>query len=540
MNSKVPVYILLCSCSFVVAQYFVDSLSIDEKIGQLFMVAAYPHNRSSQTKPLDNLKYLIEKHKVGGIIFLGTRTWQEQYELIRQLKVHNGTMNKIPLLYGIDAEWGAAMRISDSPKFPYNLSLGAIRDTSLIKTYGYHVGQLLKKLGIDINFAPVADCNTNPLNPVINKRSFGDNPYNVAGHVRAYVEGLQEAGIAACAKHFPGHGDTSTDTHTGLAIINKDLKDLMACEFIPFDGAIKSGVKAIMTAHILIPSLDQHNPATLSQEILTNILRKQLLFDGLIITDALNMKAITQSFSSDESVWRALKAGSDILLVPTDVPLSINRIKQELATGALTIKELDQHVQRILDLKNWILKNHEEVDSPVLTYDKELKKFIKQLYAKTVTLNQKTVSLPHPGTSHIAVISIGESNCTYFVKKLAQKYIIDEYHLGLNATLENCLSVVQSAQKADHIIATIFDLTYKAYPYGIGQNILDAIKKLSMCNVPTNIILFCNPYALNLFDAMSGVCCAYEDHPYAQKAAAQVIMGVISTEGTLPLNLSPL
>jgi beta-glucosidase-like glycosyl hydrolase len=322
----------LCLCIYtsshgyysVQEQEFVQSLSLDEKIGQLLMVAA----AATPRKPIkpsiyteEAIKKFLEKYHIGGIIYLGLSTPEEQLSMTQRLQTFNNLHNKIKLWLGLDAEWGPAMRLDNTIKFPFNLTLGAIQDENLIQKLGYMIGKQLQELGIAINFAPVADTNTNLDNPIINRRSFGQDPIHVALYADAYARGLARAGIMACAKHFPGHGDTSVDSHLGIASINHDMQRLENIELVPFNYLIAKGIPSIMVGHLLVPTYDKENPATLSHTITIALLKKECGFEGLVITDGLDMQAVTAIFEPGVIEVKALQAGADllILLIPRKI-----------------------------------------------------------------------------------------------------------------------------------------------------------------------------------------------------------------------------
>ena len=290
-----------------------NNMTLNEKIGQLFMVAAYSNKGPEHTQ---DILRLIKKHHIGGLIFFqGTPEKQAKLTNIYQYNA------KIPLMIGMDAEWGLGMRLDSVISYPRQMTLGAISDDSLIYKMGLDIGAQLRRLGVHVNFAPVVDINNNPANPVIGSRSFGEDRNNVAGKGIAYMNGLQDRNVLAVAKHFPGHGDTDKDSHKTLPVISHDSLRLDSIELYPFKRLISNGVGGVMTAHLNIPSLidEPNRPSTLSKKVVTHMLKDQLGFNGLVFTDALNMKGVTNNFQSGEIEIEALKAGNDVLLYPQDV-----------------------------------------------------------------------------------------------------------------------------------------------------------------------------------------------------------------------------
>ena len=337
------------------------SLSLDQKIGQLFMAAV---RLSEQVDPLTKttlmpphmavpyVEDLIKQYHIGGIIYLGRHTSSEQLPVNQLLQEQSA----IPLLVGQDFEWGLGMRLTDCTSFPRAAELGNRDDTDLTYHSAHTIGKQCKTLGVHINFAPVVDINTNPNNPIIGTRSFGNTPEMVIKHATAFAQGLLDAGIIPCIKHFPGHGDTSIDSHIGLPTIDHPLQRLSSVELAPFIALINHHIPAIMIAHLTVPALDATDtPSSLSYSIVTELLRNTYHFDGLIITDALDMGALQSMGSAADIALQAFKAGNDILLASTDIPGAHARIKQEVEHNSELLKELDAHVLRILKAKEMAL-----------------------------------------------------------------------------------------------------------------------------------------------------------------------------------------
>jgi beta-glucosidase-like glycosyl hydrolase len=338
-------------------------LTLDQKIGQLFIVAAVADEELAK-ECIARKKYRIDKeyvtqlindYHIGGIIFFGKSDIEKQKARTEYFQ----NASKIPLLVGQDLEPGKKVGGYYLPfmnDFPDNQQLG--KDDNKDQTYhvASDIGKVCKDIGVHINFAPVADVNNNPDNPIINDRSFGDNPDLVAQHSIVFAQGLKDAGIIACAKHFPGHGDTDVDSHKALPKIVHDKERLHAIELYPFKKLIAENIPMIMMAHLEIPAFEpeENLPSSLSKNIVTKLLRKELGFKGIIITDALEMKGITPYCSYKKAPLHALLAGNDILLCPVDVPGAVKAIKKAITKGRITEQEIDEHVQRILDLKKML------------------------------------------------------------------------------------------------------------------------------------------------------------------------------------------
>ena len=321
-----------------------SEMSLREKIGQLFMVAAYSNKGKRHT---EQLKKQIEDYNIGGLIFF-QGTPHAQAKFTNELQ----SISNIPLLIAQDAEWGLSMRLDSVIGLPKQLALGAVRNNELIFDYGRIVAEQCKRIGVHINLAPVVDVNNNIENPVINDRSFGENIYNVANKSIAYMKGMQDKGIIACAKHFPGHGDTDSDSHKTLPTISHDRSRLDSIELYPFKKLIDNGIGSIMSAHLYVPNLDSNKYASsLSKKINHDLLKEELGFKGLTITDALNMKGVTKYFKSGELEVRALLADNDILLFSENIPKAIRAIENAVEGDIITEEMIEEKVRLILKVK---------------------------------------------------------------------------------------------------------------------------------------------------------------------------------------------
>ena len=375
-------FIFLLFSSFVFGQkksnlpqnQWVDSvynqLSFEERVGQLFMVAAYSNKNEAHNKSIDEL---VEKYKIGGLIFF-------QGGPVRQAKLTNRyqAKSKIPLFIGIDAEWGLSMRLDSTYRYPWNMTLGAVKDYNLIEQMGKQMAEQSKRMGIHFNFAPVVDINTNPKNPIIGNRSFGEDKFNVTKSAIALTKGLQNGGVFATAKHFPGHGDTSTDSHHTLPVINFDRKRIDEVELYPYKELIKNGLASVMVAHLSVPSLESRSgyPSSISYNIVTNILKNELKFEGLIFTDALNMKGASNFKQPGDIDLEAFLAGNDVLLFAENVPVAITKFKAAFESGNLTAERLEESVKKILKYKYLAdLQNYKEVNLTNLFTDLNQSKY---------------------------------------------------------------------------------------------------------------------------------------------------------------------
>ncbi|MFT7591514.1 MAG: beta-N-acetylhexosaminidase, partial [bacterium] len=324
-----------------------DVMTADERIAQLMMIEVRPTYGKAH---LDKVRADIAKYKVGGVIFF-------KGDPLTEVRLTNEfqAMSKTPLMVAIDGEWGLAMRLSNTTSFPYQMGLGGISDNSIIYEMGREIGRQCKRMGIHVNFAPVVDVNNNPNNPVINYRSFGEDRKNVAEKGWAYAKGMQRENVMACAKHFPGHGDTDVDSHKDLPVINHSRERLDSIELYPFKALIDSGIMSVMTAHLYIPAIDPtpNTAISISPIGINGLLRKELGFNGLAFTDALNMQGVAKFHSPGELELKALKAGNDVLLAPGNISKAIELIKAAIRSGELTQHYVDTKVKKILTAKYW-------------------------------------------------------------------------------------------------------------------------------------------------------------------------------------------
>ena len=508
-----------------------NRMTLDEKIGQLFMIVADPETSDLNTKKI--IRYINEQ-KIGGILFSkGTVKNQATSTNLYQEK------SKIPLFISLDGEWGLSMRLENTPQFPKNIALGAVQNNRLLFFYGKEIGQECREMGVHINFAPVLDVNTNPDNPVIGYRSFGETPLLVAEKGVSYSTGLESQGIISVAKHFPGHGDTADDSHFTTPTVNKNLKQLISEDLLPFTRHIESGFASVMPGHLLVPALDNKTgkPASLSPQIVTDLLRNQMNFSGLIITDALVMKGASNR--SESVCVDAVLAGNDILLSPPNVISEFNAVKRAVQGGTIDFKLIDEKCRKILQYKYITgLNNYKPVELKGLSgrlnsdYSRWL---ISKLSDEAITLlknENAAVPVKNPENKKVAVLSIGESDLTDFQKMISNYKQADFFNIPRNAT--DVSKVFQRLSKYDLIICGIHH--YKMEDYQQLQK-LSKEKEVHLC-------FFVTPYYISKFRQSianaKAVICGYENLPDMQKSAAQVIMGGIPSKGKLPVSISGL
>ena len=529
-------------------KYFVDeetiwvdsvfkSLSIDQKIGQFFIVAAYSNQGESEYQKID---HLIEKYHIRSLIFM-QGTPQVQAKLTNRYQNNS----QVPLLISFDGEWGLGMRLSNVISYPKALTLGAIQDNSLIYKMGADIAEQCKRLGIHLNFAPDADINSNSQNPVIGYRSFGDNKFNVAQKAIAYMKGLQHNKVIANAKHFPGHGDASTDSHFSLPKINRSLEQLTDNELYPFAEMIKDSLMSVITGHLLVPSIDTRNIATsLSGNAVSGILKNKMGFRGLIITDALNMKGATKNASSaGDTELQAFLAGNDLLLMPESAIAGIYKIKAALLNKKIALDEIDFRVKKILKAKYWAgLNVKKEIIKENIVEDLNQKKYIgfrQILFENAVTLVKNNsnliplIKLNEP--KKLVSIAIGAELGNAFQKtllKFGSMPVYSNESRSDEAWLRRMLNNLDSTKIA---IVSLHRLsTYPSRRYNITPSTINFLEKLQKQN-RVILVEFGNPYGLKYFSTQSTVICGYEDDPQAQEAAAQIIFGALPAKGHLPV-----
>ena len=509
-------------------------LSPSEKIAQLFIVQAYSRDSDIPS----SLMNMVKNQKVGGVIFM-QGTAGNQKEITRQLQQNAN----IPLLIAIDAEWGPAFRLSNTPTYPYQMTLGAISNDSLLYKMGVEIGTQLKELGVHVNFAPVADVNNNPNNPVINYRSFGEDPEKVYRKAWLYAKGMQDVGILAVAKHFPGHGDTGIDSHHALPVINKDQASLWEAEIYPFKKLIEEGIGGIMTAHLQVPALepDKNIPSSLSPRIIRDILIKELGFTGIIITDAMNMSGVSGQFGSGESAVRALIAGNDMLEIIPNLTEALNAVAEAIQKGRLTQEDIDWKCRKILALKKWLAEARKVTPPQPDKNSYELTRRLLHEQALTLLRNNNNI-IPFQAldTLKTAVVSIGNTRTTSF-QTMVKRYInADFYHLRENASKEDIDKLIKLLSTYNTLICGIHNLNNSpSSKYGTDSSI-DHFLKMTEKKIRI-VCLFGNPYVLNYIpniEKVEGLLVAYQENSITQEAAAQALFGAIETTGRLPVNVN--
>ena len=536
-----------------VESFWVDSImnemSLNEKIGQLFMVAAYSNKGPQHT---EEIMRLIRKHHIGGLIFF-------QGDPRNQAKLTNIYQNysDVPLMIGMDAEWGLGMRLDSVISYPRQMALGAIQEDSLIYEMGLDIGEQLRRLGVHINFAPVVDVNNNPDNPVIGSRSFGEDKYNVARKGISYVNGLQDKGVLAVAKHFPGHGDTDQDSHETLPVIPHDSARLDSIELYPFRRMIQNGVGGMMIAHLQVPAYiqDPNRPTTLSRNVVTDLLREKMGFNGLVFTDALNMKGVTNYFPPGEIEAEALKAGNDVLLYPQDVPTAISEIRRRVRRGEISRETVEESCRRILSFKYWagmdtIDYSTETQEGEELVKKKDLSRDLnkpeynvlhRNLIERSLTLvenDEKNFPVKNLSDLQLASISIGADKKTPFQEHIELYTQCRHYQYETGGEIQEFFN---DLDQYDAIIASTHNTNeIPSRRYGLNPDYEQLLKRLAN-RKKTIVVHFGNPYALKYLQPLGNfdaVLNGYNDEGITQELAAQALFGAFDVNGKLPVTVN--
>jgi beta-glucosidase-like glycosyl hydrolase/CubicO group peptidase (beta-lactamase class C family) len=522
------------------ADSVLNSMSLDEKIGQLFMVAAYSNRNEAH---VNELAKLIETYKIGGLIFF-------QGGPLRQAHMTNKLQAKsdIPLWIGMDLEWGLAMRLDSTIKYPRQMTLGALENDSLIYAMGYEIGRQCKRLGIHINFAPVVDINNNPKNPVINSRSFGQNKLWVTQKSLAYMQGMQDAGILANAKHFPGHGDTDMDSHKSLPTISHSVERLKEVELYPYSKLFKEGLASVMVAHLSVPALDSadNRASTLSPEIVTGLLKNEMGFKGLAFTDALNMKGVSKYYKPGELDLLAAQAGNDVLLFAEDVPKAMAAIKEAILKDEYSEESLNASVKKILLAKEWLgLTKTPRIETKNLYTDlnrPEALQIKKELSEASITLaknDQGLVPFLDVEKDSYGLVTIGK-NSDAFEDVLSKHLKFSQIDLASDIKSSEGLMVRDSLGKKSVLIILVEGTNNRpSKNFGLTDSAIQLIVERAR-DQKVVLVHMGSPYALEKigsFKEIETVVIGFQDDPYLSAAAANALTGAIPANGRLPVSV---
>ena len=544
-------------------------MSVDEKIGQIIQIGINPRFANQDSDYYKELQRQVVENKLGGIILFGAPIY-ETVHLVNRMQENA----KIPLLIAIDAETGIGMRYQDAINFPWNMAVAATGNPEYARKIGVITGREAKAMGLMHVYAPVLDVNNNAANPVINVRSFGEDPQEVAKFGVAFIEGLQSQRVIATAKHFPGHGDTNVDSHRGLPIIEHTLAELEKTELVPFRAAINAGVASIMIAHIALPQIDPEVikplknmiqgdsevgaeiisqnatvPATLSHKIQTDLLRNQMGFKGLIVTDAMSMSGLTIYFSQEEAGVRAFLAGADLLEKPADVDVMLRGLREAVQSGRISQERLDESVRRILAWK-YELGLFKQKITPIDQIDKivsnqETAALTQEVANKAITLvRNDTNQIPLDKTKRVAVLGISNTFDPELMGPLLGQ--LRQNGVRFNATLLQENSTQEQIEKArvmvnnaDVVIAAMYGRVRSGARNSVGlpDSGVTILRDLLRNNKDVIGVSFGNPYILGSFPEMKTYMVAYGDMTSLQRASANALFGAQDITGRLPISL---
>ncbi|MDR0982688.1 MAG: serine hydrolase [Culturomica sp.] len=516
-----------------------NRLSLNEKIGQLFMIAVYSDKNADYE---ENIESIIKKYDIGGLIFF-QGTPEKQLNLITRYQ----NFSNIPLVIGMDAEHGLGWRLNGAMEFPLMLTAGAVADDSLIFRMGAAIARHCKEVGVHVNFAPVADINNNPANPVIGMRSFGENRDNVLNKTRMYIAGSLSEGVMPVVKHFPGHGDTEVDSHKSLPIIKHSSAYLDSIELYPFKQLIKEDVPAIMIAHLNVPALDSSNrPASLSPTIINHLLREELGFQNLCFTDAMNMQGVTKIVPSGQAEVQALLAGNDVLLFPKDVETAVKAIRKAIGEKVITEEMIDEKCRKILAAKyKFVLPTLKE---PLKTnklqsqlYPPKDIALKDEIYKDAITLiknSSQLIPLKRLDTLRIASVNLGEDKINTFQTTLSNYAQVQHFTLSKNAVKEDLENLLHSMENYNCIIIyNNYANNRASSKFGYSYVFDDFLNKLK-----NKSAILCHPsipYGLSYYQHLpNSVLISYENNTSTEQYAAQAIFGGIAIKGKLPVSIN--
>jgi beta-N-acetylhexosaminidase len=544
-------------------------MSVEDKVGQLVHIGVNARFANQESSFFKDLKRQVVENKIGGVIFFGAPVYETTH-LINRLQENA----RLPLLMSLDAETGIGMRFEDATNFPWAMAVAATGEPEFARRMGVITGREARAIGIQHVYAPVLDVNNNADNPVINVRSFGEDPNEVTKFGVAFADGIQSQRVIATAKHFPGHGDTNVDSHRGLPIIDLPRERLEQIELVPFKRAVQAGIGSVMIAHIALPQIDGEVikplkeykggdaeagaeivnqtatiPATLSAKVQTDILRKELGFKGLIVSDAMSMSGLTLYFTQEEAGVRAVLAGTDILEKPADTDAMIRGLIAAVKSGRIPMSRLDESVRRQLAWKHelGLFKNRmtplDAIDKTVSGADTTL--LTDEIATRAITLVRNDGSLPLDRTRKIAVLGLsngfdGPNTMGSLVATLRASGVrFEAMYLQENSFAEQVAAARKAANNADIVIVGLYGRVRSGLraSVGIPENGAAILREALAANKTVIGVSFGNPYLLSAFPEMKTYVVAYGDMPSLQRAAARALLGMQDTTGRLPITL---
>lgn len=528
------------------AEQTFSMMSLEEKVAQLFVPPVYTLG------PQENVEQMLSdlaNYPVGGILFM-QGSIENQQKAAALLQTHSS----IPLICVQDNEWGLEMRLKGALRFPRNLTLGAIQNNELIYQFGKEVAKQCLAVGVQVNLAPVVDINNNPGNPVINDRSFGEDPSKVSQKSFSLMKGLQDHGVIACAKHFPGHGDTDLDSHQVLPVLNKTTEELKHLEWIPFTTVIQNGIQSVMTGHLQFPSISDL-PTSLCPTTISTFLKGNLGFEGLILTDALNMKAISGKYQEGESEVLAILAGNDLLIWPNNFKLSIEAICQAVDNGRISLSQIDHRVLKILKAKEALGLHKDASPKKLNLFSKEALSLKEHLFKEAITavrIDKNT--LPLSFDQRVAFIQIGRDvamkealeilHAPYeeqypkepppLYQNLKKHGPIDFFFVPKECSKQDLDILLQKIQPYSKIVIGLYEMNkFLKKNFGVTASSLELLNRLH--DKTTYLCLFGSPYSLKYFKEQNVILVGYENDEDVQKGCVEVLMGQRKTTGRLPI-----
>jgi len=515
-----------------------NSLTLEQRVAQLICVRANQPDEPFYEK----VGKYIKQYNIGGVCFF-------RADAEAQVKQTNDwqAMAQTPLMVSIDAEWGLGMRVKNTMSYPYQMTLGAISDNELIYSMGQQVAEQCQRMGIHVNFAPVVDVNSNPANPIIGMRSFGENPEEVGEKGTAYALGMQSKGLITSMKHFPGHGNTSTDSHLTLPTVTRTMDEVRDIELAPFRHLIANGVNGAMVGHLYFPAIEKvkNTSSSLSYGVVTDLLKNEMGFVGLIFTDGLDMKGVSEKVRNDSVPYVAFMAGNDVLILPHDVPFAIKTIKAAVESDPKAAERLEESCKKILRYKYRAGLNHYKPVSTVnLMTDlkkQEYKDLRKQLFTEAVTMLRNEAVIPLDKGKKIAVVTIGNTKNDMYNGLVDHGLNIKSFVVTKENMSSKSVEWLKALEGYDLVVVSIEKTSMFANKnYGINQETINFFNRLVAQNDVILNLLAC-PYALDLFrinNSVKGILVGYQDEVPAVTAIAKILLGEATAHGTLPVSTS--
>jgi len=521
------------------ADSILATLSPDEKIAQLMVIRAHSDLGKSH---VDEITKLIREYNIGGLCFF-------QGGPVRQANLTNyyQSIAKTPLMICIDGEWGLGMRLDSVINFPRQLMLGAVNDATIAYEYGKAIGEQCKRIGIQVNYAPVVDINNNPANPVINDRSFGEDKYKVALYGVQYMKGMQDLGVLGCAKHFPGHGDVNVDSHYDLPVINKTREQLDSLELYPFRKIFEEGVGSVMIAHLYIPSIDNtaNRATSLSYKNVTELLRKELKYEGISFTDALEMKGVAKFFPKGEASLQSLLAGNDMLCLPGDIPGSIQLVRKAIKKKKLSWDDIDARVKKVLLAKYRTgLNVRQVIDTKGIVEDlnrntARIQRLVAENAITLVKEDGPKLPLQMKSSTKVAYVGVGLQSDNLFAQQMRSNYNADVFYFSNNQDLSRVASLTDLINdRYDVVVVGLHNYSRRpANNFGLSAASQKLVNELGKSG-KTVTLFFGNPYAIALFPHATTVLACYEDDRITQEVTMDIVSGKKEARGVLPVSVS--